>query len=562
MMVTFEGGGAGSGPLSWGQLDIWVKMSALGQSLAMGGVRPLPDGAGVEDVADELRYLMSRYESMRTRLVPSVDGPPLQVVHGHGEIDLEIVDVAIGDLDAGAGECGPAEVAAQVEARYLAVPFDHVDEWPVRMAAVRAGGVCRYAVLVMSHLVLDGAGAVLMMAETDARTAAPVQGHPALEQARRQALPAGVRQNAAALRHWDTHLRAIPDPRVPPSRDVRSPRHWTGVLHSTTLPAALRVAALRAGSEVAALRAGSEPAPALLAAFAVAFAQVTGVTVVPLRLVSSNRFRAGFADVVCPVSQAGLCVVDTAGDFTAVVRRTQGAALAAYKHAYYNRLDLDAVIAAVVADRGPQFDLDVSINDRRLGGALQDVPRPERTEFAWVGSQDEPSSALFLNVDGSDEAMAITMYIDSHFLAPADGEALLWAMEAIAVTAAAAADDAAATVTAADGATATATAADGATATVIATAASDAPVAGDAAAGDAAAPGHAAVADDAAAAGDVAVAGDLAADARITATSGVPATADVPATAGVAGAGAGVAAGDVGEAAADVEERVVAPTGS
>jgi hypothetical protein len=296
------------------------------------------------------------------------------------------------------------------------------------MAVVRSAGVCRYAVLIMSHLALDGAGAVLMMAETEARTAAPVQGHSALEQARRQALPAGVRQNAAALRHWDTHLRAVPGPGLAPSRDVREPRHWTGVLRSTILPSALLKAALRAGVE---------PAPALLAAFAIAFAQVTGVTVVPLRLVSSNRFRAGLAGVVCPVSQAGLCVIDTAGDFAGVLHRTRGAALAAYKHASYNRIDLNAVIAAVVAERGPQVVLDVFVNDRRLGGELQDVPRPERSEFAWTGRQDEPSRSLFLNVDGSDEAVAITVYVDSHFLAPADAEAVLWAMESVAVAAAA-----------------------------------------------------------------------------------------------------------------------------
>ena len=111
--------------------------------------------------------------------------------------------------------------------------------------------------------------------------------------------------------------------------------------------------------------------------------------------------------------------------------------MAAYKHAYYHRLDLDAVIAAVVADRGPQVDLDVSLNNHGLGGSLQDVPRRDRTEFAWVATQDAPSSALFLNVDGSDDAMAITMYLDSHFLAPDDGEALLRAMESIAVAAAA-----------------------------------------------------------------------------------------------------------------------------
>ncbi|MFF5227828.1 condensation domain-containing protein [Dactylosporangium sp. NPDC000521] len=412
MRVTFEGGGAGTGPLSWGQLDIWLKMTTLGHSLALGGTRPLPPGTSPEDVAGELRYLMSRYESMRTRLVFDGDGPPHQVVHGAGSIDLEVLD----DVD-------PAEV----EARYRAVPFDHVREWPVRMAVVRTAGVCSHAVLIMSHLVMDGAGAVRMMAETDARTDAPVEGHSALEQARRQASPAGVRQNAASLRHWDTHLRAIPDPGLAPSRDVRTPRHWTGVLRSTLLPSALRAAALRAGVE---------PAPALPAAFAIAFAQVTGVTVVPLRLISSNRYRSGLAGVVAPVSQMGLCVIDTAGDFTDVLHRTRRAALAAYKHAYFNRFDLDAVIAAVVADRGPQFALDLSLNDRRLGGELQDVPRPERSEFTWIDRSDEPSSALFLSVDGSDEAVEITMYVDSHLLAPDDAEAMLWAMESIAVAAA------------------------------------------------------------------------------------------------------------------------------
>ncbi|MEV0562534.1 condensation domain-containing protein [Dactylosporangium sp. NPDC050588] len=413
MRVTFEGGGAGTGPLSWGQLDIWLKMTTLGHSLAMGGTRPLPPGTTIDDVAGELRYLMSRYESMRTRLVFAGDGPPHQVVHGAGAIDLEVLD----DAD-----------PAGVEARFRAVPFDHVHEWPVRMAVVRTAGVCSHVVLIMSHLVMDGAGAVRMMTETDARTDTPVEGHSALEQARLQASPAGVRQNAASLRHWDTHLRAIPDPGLAPSRDVRTPRHWTGVLHSTVLPAALRTAALRAGVE---------PAPALPAAFAIAFAQVTGVTVVPLRLISSNRYRAGLAGVVAPVSQMGLCVIDTAGGFTDVLDRTRRAALTAYKHAYYNRHDLNAVIAGVVADRGPQFSLDVSLNDRRLGGELQDVPRPERSEFAWVDRSDEPSSALFLSVDGSDEAVEITMYVDSHLMAPSEAEALLWAMESIAVAAAA-----------------------------------------------------------------------------------------------------------------------------
>ncbi|GAB3827995.1 hypothetical protein [Dactylosporangium cerinum] len=295
----------------------------------------------------------------------------------------------------------------------------------MRMAAVVDGDRCTHAVLVMSHLVFDGAGAVVMMAETAERTTAPVRGIAPLEQARQQALPAAQRHNAAALRHWETRLRQIPVPAMPPSRDVRSPRYHHGVFRSTALPAALSAAALEHGTDTGAV---------LLAAFATAFAAVTGVAVLPLRLMASNRFRAELDGSVCPVSQNGLCVLDTTGEFGDVVRRARGAAMAAYKHAYYDRRDLEARVAAVVADRGPGVDLDVNFNDRRFGGSLRPVPRPAGpdSEFAWVSAHDDPQSAFFLSADGSDEVMELTLFVDSHFLAPDDAAAILWAMETVA----------------------------------------------------------------------------------------------------------------------------------
>ncbi|MEV6924365.1 condensation domain-containing protein [Dactylosporangium sp. NPDC051485] len=413
-VVAFAGVGGGEGPLSWGQTDIWVKMAALGQALAMGGTRPLPQGATVEDVEDELRYLMSRYQTFRTRLAFGADGWPSQVVHESGEIGLEIVD-------AGEDE-DPAEVAAAVEARLRDSEWDHAAEWPVRMAVIRHDGRPVHVTLIVSHITMDGAAATLMMLEGAARSTESVSGMLPLEQARKQATPAARRQHEAAMRHWEGHLRTIPVPAVRPSRDPRSPRHWTGLFRSATLPQALRAAAAREGLD---------PAPALLAAFAMAFARIAGPAVVPLRLTVGNRFRPGLSGTVCPVSQAGLCVVDTAGDFPQVLRRAHGAALAAYKHAYYDRRDLDRILATLAAERGPELLLDVSLNDRR-GGAGQDAPPPECSSFEWLGASDGQSSAFFLNVDGSDEAVAITLYLDSHFMAPDDAEALLWAMEDIA----------------------------------------------------------------------------------------------------------------------------------
>ncbi|GAB3827999.1 hypothetical protein GCM10027610_012140 [Dactylosporangium cerinum] len=90
--MSFAGEGSGAGELSWGQLDVWLKMRRLGRTFAMGGARPLPPGSTVDDVAGELAYLMGRYQSMRTRFEPTAgDGPPRQVVHERGTIDLEIV---------------------------------------------------------------------------------------------------------------------------------------------------------------------------------------------------------------------------------------------------------------------------------------------------------------------------------------------------------------------------------------------------------------------------------------------------------------------------------------
>jgi hypothetical protein len=411
MDVAFAGEGSGSGELSWGQLDVWLKMRRLGRSFAMGGARALPAGTTVEDVAAELAYLMGRYQSMRTRFVPAGDGPPRQVVHDRGTIGLEVVR---GD---------PEEVAR----RYRATPFDYEHGWPVRMAAVVDGDRCTHAVLVMSHLVFDGAGAVVMMAETAERTAAPVRGIPPLEQARQQALPSARRHNAAALRHWETRLREIPVPAVPPSRDVRIPRYHQGVYRTAALPAALTAVAREHGTDTAA---------ALLAVFAAAFAAVTGVAVLPLRLMASNRFRAELDGSVSPVSQNGLCVLDTTGPFGDVVRRARGAAMTAYKYAYYDRRELEARIAAVAADRGPGVDLDVNFNDRRFGGSLRPVTPPAggRAEFAWVSAHDDPQSAFFVNVDGNDEALELTMYVDSHFLAVDDAADILRTMDVVAAS--------------------------------------------------------------------------------------------------------------------------------
>src|SRR5215472_7464121 len=103
VVVPFEGEGAGVAELSWGQREIWSVMRSVGRSLYLGGARPLPAGRTADDVAGDLRFIMTRHQSLRTRLRFMADGTPRQVVADSGEVPLEIVD---------AGDENPAKVAA------------------------------------------------------------------------------------------------------------------------------------------------------------------------------------------------------------------------------------------------------------------------------------------------------------------------------------------------------------------------------------------------------------------------------------------------------------------
>src|SRR5262245_13188698 len=107
VMVGFEADppdGSGEAPLTWGQQHIWDWICRRGSALSMGAARPASADATVEEYAEELRFFMSRFQAMRTRLRPDDDGGwPRQVVARSGTVALEIVDVPEG--------ADPAEVA-------------------------------------------------------------------------------------------------------------------------------------------------------------------------------------------------------------------------------------------------------------------------------------------------------------------------------------------------------------------------------------------------------------------------------------------------------------------
>jgi hypothetical protein len=438
--VSFTGQGSGVEELSWGQWELWEGIRRLRTWMPIAMVKPLPAGTTVDDVVSELRFLMSRYQTMRTRLRLDPDGPR-QVVAEQGVTELEVVDV---DVDG-----DPAKAAEEVERRYREYEHDFTTDWPVRVAVIRHRGVPTHQVLVGSRLVGDAAAAAVIAADLAARdprtgeAPTPVAAMQPMELARWQRSPAGQRQSEAALRHWEALLRRIPARRFGDSTDPRRPRYWRAGFSS---------AALHLAARAIVARTGSRPASVLLAVFAVALARVTGVNPVAVRVIANNRFRPGLAEAVGPVAQTGLLAVDVADTtFDEALARTRRGVLAAYKYAYYDASRLYELVARIGHERGEQIHIGCFFDDRRLVGERSPaVPAPvataptERqvrealahTSLRWLGRQDEPLEELFVHVDGAPDGVEITVQADTHYLAPGDIEAFLRGMEAVAVEAA------------------------------------------------------------------------------------------------------------------------------
>ncbi len=456
IVVAFEGDGAGVGGLTWGQQQVWRAIVEVGASMSMGGVVPVTDGRVVPDFVEELRFLMSRFAALRSRLVfdepwhaTSVDACHLvrQEIAERGETVLEVHDAA-DDEDPGA-------LAAALFAEWKARDFDYTGEWPIREAVVRHRGAVTHVVVLVLHLAADGSGLGTMirdLAERDPVTRQPRGPYTAMQPlALVEAQRSSKRQTDTALRYWEAQLRAIRPRRFPATVDRGEPR-WHRVMWRST---ALLLAAQRVAAGL-----GIDTAPVLLAAYGTAFNTVTGQTApFATQVIVSNRFRPGLADVVTPLAQNGLVVVDLSG-VTAreAIDRTRRASMNASKHAYYDPAARLALIDRVDAEHGEPVDLAVFYNDRR-GGVL-DAQRPPDTVPTVAGFEaalpltelvsDTPmpyfNEKLMVNVDDVVGTVQLTVEVDTHHLAIGDLHRLLAAMEAFTVGAARSLDQAAAEV--------------------------------------------------------------------------------------------------------------------
>ena len=438
VVVRFEGEGSGVAELSWGQHEIWAAIQDKGNSLPFCRVRALPPGQTVADVAAGLRFIMSRHQSLRTRLRLDLDGQIRQVVHASGEIMLDVVD---------AGDADPGETAAAVAAVYKTRIFAYEDEWPLRVAVITYRGTATHVAEVICHLALDAFGLAALHDDFDRHDerTGPVTAMQPLEQARRQSGPGAHRVHEASMRHFERLVARAPDRLFRESADPRKPRFWVVTCES---PAGYRAARMLA------TRLGLSTSPVLLAAFVVALTPLTSLASgqpVVVQLVVSNRFRPGFAGSVSPVAQSMPCMIEAPGaPFEEVALRAWRSALLAYKHAYYDPAGKQEVSKRIAAERGAEADLSVVFNDRRVrsreladsttgdaDGRLAPI-RDEltRTRLNWGEPLDIPEQKVFLSIVDMADTLCCELRADTHFVSPADMVGLLRRIESVLVDAA------------------------------------------------------------------------------------------------------------------------------
>jgi hypothetical protein len=430
LVVPFAGEGSGTGELTWGQQTIWRGIMGKGAPVWLNGCQAVPEGTTLQDVADLLSFIVSRHQSLRTRLVVE-DGIALQqVVSSSGELHLDVMD-APDDAD-------PYVFAKARDAEWEEGPLDYASEWPVRMAVIRHRGVPTHWIMAMCHMVSDAFGVGVLLADMKARDPdKPIVGKHPLEEARWQSSPAGKRCSTAAEKYWERALREIHPRRFPDAPPPGKPDPSGRVTFDSR-------AAYQA-LQIIGARVKADTSPVLLAATAVSLSRVTGLTPATPRVYVNNRFRPGLSSIVSPIAQTCPCAIDVAGiTFDEAVRRAYYASMRAFKYAYFVPVRIREILAAVSAERGEKIDVSLIYNDRRIERSrdindtiptLADVRASlPQTTLTWDTRERE--DLCNINIIDSPDTVRILLLADGSYVYRAQVEALLRGIETILVEAA------------------------------------------------------------------------------------------------------------------------------
>ncbi|MEV4936971.1 condensation domain-containing protein [Streptomyces zaomyceticus] len=424
LTVAYTGGEERRGPVTMGQANmIRCMLRDEPEHINIHDVWPVPEGTRTQSAVEALRALAVRHEALRTTF-PHAPGvaPSEQVVASEGTFTVTVLEI-----DELAG--GPA-ARAEALARQARAERFHLDrDFPLRISLVTLAGAPVHVALAASHAVTDvGALAVLKeewLSLLAGETLPPLDSLTPLDLAAREAAPAGLRKSEASLRYWERIIRGGPQAMfAEPGAEGTEVRVPQLTLRSRRAARALALVAERTGGL---------PSTVLLTAWCALVAHRTAQTVCVAAVPTSNRYQSRLTRSVNTLSQDALLSLDVrVPTFDALLKKSWGGALDAYRHSQFDAVRLWEMIGRATFERGSQFARDVVFNDvSTLHSTVAEVAsaRPEETvgpepELSWGPEQVLPTRVLTF-VHATEPLLHLALWADPALFGRAEAEGFL-----------------------------------------------------------------------------------------------------------------------------------------
>ncbi|MFG2833687.1 condensation domain-containing protein [Streptomyces zaomyceticus] len=424
LTVAYTGGEERRGPVTMGQANmIRCMLRDEPEHINIHDVWPVPEGTRTESAIEALRALAVRHEALRTTF-PHAPGvaPSEQVVAPEGTFTVTVLE---SDEHPG----GPA-ARAEALARQARAERFHLDrDFPLRISVVTLAGAPVYVAMAASHAVTDvGALAVLKeewLSLLAGETLPPLDSLTPLDLAAQEAAPAGLRKSEASLRYWERIIRGGPQAMfAEPGAEGTEVRVPQLTLRSRRAARALALVAERTGGL---------PSTVLLTAWCALVAHRTAQTACVAAVPTSNRYQSRLTRSVNTLSQDALLSLDVrVPTFDALLKKSWGGALDAYRHSRFDAVRLWEMIGRATFERGSQFARDVVFNDvSTLPSTVADVAsaRPEETvgpelELSWGPEQVLPTRVLTF-VYATEPLIHLALWADPALFGRAEAEGFL-----------------------------------------------------------------------------------------------------------------------------------------
>ncbi|MET3917492.1 amino acid adenylation domain-containing protein [Variovorax sp. OAS795] len=284
--------------LSYAQLRQWFLWQLDPKSTAyhISGALKLRGALDIDALKRSFGALLERHASLRTVFRPDAQGLCEQIVREGVDLDIPVIDLASAQHD--------VEVRAREEcSRLSATPFDLTAGPLIRVGVIRFAPQVHLLVLVMHHIIADGASLHLLVGEFVAQYRARVCG----EGLDLPPLPIRYADYAAWQRSWleagekDRQLAywverlgtANPVLQLATDRSRRPGGHYTAARHGVDL-----APALAQGLHQRARTQGATLFMVLLAAFQALLHRYTGQQDIHVGVSVTNRHRAETEGVV------------------------------------------------------------------------------------------------------------------------------------------------------------------------------------------------------------------------------------------------------------------------